>query len=983
MQWRSGSELREMFLRYFEEKGSRRYPSFSLVPDDPTLLFTIAGMVPFKPYFLGLKTPEVTRATTAQKCIRTNDIDNVGRTARHHTLFEMLGNFSFGDYFKKEVIPWAWTLLTERVGLEPERMWVTVYRDDDEAADIWHRDVGISSDRIIRMGEEDNFWAAGPVGPCGPCSELLYDQGPEFSCGSPDCAPGCSCDRYLEIWNLVFMQYERREDGSLIPLPKKNIDTGMGLERLASVVQRVRTDFETDLFRPVVDASCVLAGIRYGDSPEGDLAVRVIADHLRASAFMIADGILPMNEGPGYVLRRLIRRAVRFGRLIGIEEPFLLRVLPSIERIMADPYRELVEQRSTVEQVLALEERRFVRTLEQGSALLEQEIAALRGRGERLLPGELAFTLYDTYGFPCELTREIASESGVDLDEAAFRSEMEKQRDRARAASKQTGAVIEKTAYTELADELGATPFLGYGSDEAEARVLALVRAGERVSSLAEGEEGDAILDRSPFYAERGGQVGDRGTLSWGEGSAAVLDTRHPSGELIAHSIRVERGALGVGALVRASVDAERRNATRRHHTATHLLHEALGRILGSHVRQAGSWVGPDQLRFDFNHFAPLTPEEIRAVELLAAEQVLADLPVETVEMDLQAARNAGAKALFEEKYGDRVRVVSVQGFSRELCGGTHVDRTGRIGPITVIREEGIGSGIRRLTALAGMAAVRHRQERGGLREAASLLGGEEGLIERIGSLLEENRDLRRSVRISPTGPSWQTWTPGSLGPGRSGASVSWRSATTGPTRSCCGRSRTASRSGSPPASACWRGSPRGGPSSSPWPTRRPSRGVPTRGVWSRRWPPWRAAAAAERRTWPRRGRRIPRRWAKRWPRRKASWTASWPDEPDPGPRYRDRSDRRRRERPSGPHRPGGRRLGRSGALAGGAGPAGPGAGGRDPAAEPSPPDDRRGGTRGGKGPRPRPRAGLASAGPGDPSLGRAVHHGDRPAYPS
>jgi len=748
MQWRSGSELREMFLRYFEEKGSRRYPSFSLVPDDPTLLFTIAGMVPFKPYFLGLKTPEVTRATTAQKCIRTNDIDNVGRTARHHTLFEMLGNFSFGDYFKKEVIPWAWTLLTERVGLEPERMWVTVYRDDDEAADIWHRDVGISSDRIIRMGEEDNFWAAGPVGPCGPCSELLYDQGPEFSCGSPDCAPGCSCDRYLEIWNLVFMQYERREDGSLIPLPKKNIDTGMGLERLASVVQRVRTDFETDLFRPVIDASCALAGIRYGDSPEGDLAVRVIADHLRASAFMIADGILPMNEGPGYVLRRLIRRAVRFGRLIGIEEPFLLQVLPSIERIMADPYRELVEQRSTVEQVLALEERRFVRTLEQGSALLEQEIAALRGRGERLLPGELAFTLYDTYGFPCELTREIASESGVDLDEAAFRSEMEKQRDRARAASKQTGAVIEKTAYTELADELGATPFLGYGSDEAEARVLALVRAGERVSSLAEGEEGDAILDRSPFYAERGGQVGDRGTLSWGEGSAAVLDTRHPSGELIAHSIRVERGALGVGALVRASVDAERRNATRRHHTATHLLHEALGRILGSHVRQAGSWVGPDQLRFDFNHFAPLTPEEIRAVELLAAEQVLADLPVETVEMDLQAARNAGAKALFEEKYGDRVRVVSVQGFSRELCGGTHVDRTGRIGPITVIREEGIGSGIRRITALAGMAAVRHRQEEGAvLREAASLLGGEEGLIERIGSLLEENRDLRRSVR--------------------------------------------------------------------------------------------------------------------------------------------------------------------------------------------------------------------------------------------
>jgi alanyl-tRNA synthetase len=749
MQWRSGSELRELFLTYFESKGCRRYPSFSLVPDDPSLLFTIAGMVPFKPYFLGLKTPEVTRATTAQKCVRTNDIDNVGRTARHHTFFEMLGNFSFGDYFKKEIIPWAWTLLTEKIGLEPDRMWITVYRDDDEAAEIWHRDVGVPSDRIIRMGEEDNFWAAGPLGPCGPCSELLYDQGPEFSCGSPDCAPGCSCDRYLEIWNLVFMQYERREDGSLVPLPKRNIDTGMGLERLASVVQRVRSDFETDLFRPILDEACALAGVRYGESPKGDLAVRVISDHLRAAAFMIADGILPANEGTGYVLRRLIRRAARFGRLLGVREPFLLRLLPAVNRVMADPYRELIDQRSTVEQVLDLEERRFGRTLEQGVSLLEGEMGRIAARGEKLLPGSVAFLLYDTYGFPYELTEEIASESGVALDQAGFEAEMDLQKGRARAASRQTGAVIEKTVYTELADE-GGTPFLGYEADTAEAKILALLVKGRRVSRLEAGEAGEVVLDRSPFYAERGGQVGDRGTLAWEGGSASVENATHPVGELIVHSVRVDSGTLSAGASVNAVVDSRRRNAIRSHHTATHLLHEALGRVLGAHVRQAGSWVGPEQLRFDFNHFAPVTPEEIRSVERIVAEQVLADLPVETRVMGLEEARGAGAKALFEEKYGDRVRVVTVPGFSRELCGGTHVSRTGQIGPVTILREEGIGSGVRRLTALAGMAAVERRQEESFLlRDLSDRLGGEEDPIARLEALQEENRGLRRLAQES------------------------------------------------------------------------------------------------------------------------------------------------------------------------------------------------------------------------------------------
>ncbi len=479
MERRSGKELRELFLKFFEEKGCKRYHSFSLVPDDPTLLFTIAGMVPFKPYFLGLKTPEVTRATTAQKCVRTIDIENVGRTARHHTFFEMLGNFSFGDYFKPEIIPWAWEFLTERVGLDPDRLYATVYLDDDEAFDIWHEKVGLPKERIFRLGADDNFWAAGPVGPCGPCSEIIYDQGEKYSCGKPPCTVGCACDRYLEIWNLVFMQDNRDEAGNLTPLPHKNIDTGMGLERLASVVQRVPNDFETDLFRPIMDKACELVSVKYGEDPNRDMAVKVISDHIRASAFMIADGILPTNDGRGYVLRRLIRRCVRYGRLLGIERPFLTELLPVVRESIGDEYSELIEQASAIEQVLSTEEERFSRTLSQGSELMDSEIEKLEAAGKNILPGDVAFVLYDTFGFPLELTEEMCEERGITVDKDGFEVAMEEQRERARASSKQTSSVISKNVYTELADKIAPSPFCGYTKTKCEARVEAIIVGGD------------------------------------------------------------------------------------------------------------------------------------------------------------------------------------------------------------------------------------------------------------------------------------------------------------------------------------------------------------------------------------------------------------------------------------------------------------------------------------------------------------------------
>ena len=749
MERRSGKELRELFLKFFEEKGCKRYHSFSLVPDDPTLLFTIAGMVPFKPYFLGLKTPEVTRATTSQKCVRTNDIENVGRTARHHTFFEMLGNFSFGDYFKPEIIPWAWEFLTERVGLDPNRLYATVYLDDDEAFDIWHKKVGLPKERIFRLGADDNFWAAGPVGPCGPCSEIIYDQGEKFSCGKPTCTVGCDCDRYLEIWNLVFMQYNRDEAGNLTPLPHKNIDTGMGLERLASVVQRVPNDFETDLFRPIMDKACELVNVKYGEDPKRDMAVKVISDHIRASAFMIADGILPANDGTGYVLRRLIRRCVRYGRLLGIEEPFLTKLLPVVRESIGDEYQELKEQAATIEQVLSLEEERFSRTLAQGSDLLDSEIAKLEAGKENKLPGDVAFVLYDTFGFPLELTEEICEERGISVDKDGFEAAMEEQRERARASSKQTSSVISKNVYTELADKIAPSPFCGYTQVKCEAQVKAIIIDGELAESAAAGAEADIVLSDTPFYAEKGGQVGDTGTITASGMTFEVADTVYPVADLIVHRGKVLSGVVKTGDGVTAEINAERRAEIQRHHTATHLMHEALARVLGKHVRQAGSIVTPTFLRFDFNHFAPVTLDELREVEGIVYAEVLKNKPVVTTVMAIEEAKKTGARALFDEKYGDEVRVLDIEDFSTELCGGTHVKNTGEIGLVKILREEGIGSGIRRITAVAGSSSLPLFQSFGlAVTSLVTMVGGDiESLMSKVESMVDEKKVLERKNR--------------------------------------------------------------------------------------------------------------------------------------------------------------------------------------------------------------------------------------------
>ena len=741
MQKRTGKELRELFLKFFESKGCKRYKSFSLVPDDPTLLFTIAGMVPFKPYFLGLKTPEVTRATTAQKCVRTNDIENVGRTARHHTFFEMLGNFSFGDYFKNEIIPWAWEFLTEWVGLDPNRLYATVYLDDDEAFNIWHEVVGLPKERIFRLGEDDNFWAAGPVGPCGPCSEIIYDQGEEYSCGKPTCTVGCDCDRYLEIWNLVFMQYNRDKEGKLTPLPKKNIDTGMGLERLASVVQCVPNDFETDLFRPIMEEACKLVHVKYGEDKKKDLAVKVIADHTRAAAFMIADGILPQNDGQGYVLRRIIRRSVRFGRLLGIEEPFLTKLLPSVRASVGDIYTELTEHSATIEQILSTEEERFGKTLAQGTELLDAELAKL-DKGA-VLNGRVAFELYDTFGFPYELTEEICDEHDVKIDKDGFLAALEEQRARARASSKQTKGVIAKTVYTELADKTKVTDFVGYTENECNALVVAIIKDGKTVQDAT--GECEIVLDKTPFYAEKGGQVGDTGVLVANGLEVEITNTTYPAAGLCVHKGTVKTGSVKVGEVVKASIKVKRRAEIRRHHTATHLLQEALTRVLGPHVRQAGSLVTPTFLRFDFNHFAPLTSEQITEVEQIVYDHVLRAEPVTTDVMSLEDAKKTKARALFDEKYGDTVRVVTAGiDYSCELCGGTHVSNTGEVGMLSIVKEEGIGSGVRRITAVCGKAAQIVAQRAATIMSfATSMLGANtDDLCDRITGMLEEKRLL-------------------------------------------------------------------------------------------------------------------------------------------------------------------------------------------------------------------------------------------------
>ncbi len=724
MKYMTSSELRETFLRYFEEKGCKIMPSSSLIPDDPSLLLTSAGMVQFKPYFLQQKKLEAPYigTTTVQKCVRTNDIDIIGTTGRHLSFFEMLGNFSFGEYFKKEMCAWAYDFSVNVLGLPPERLYFTVFKDDDESIEIW-KSLGVPDDHLSKLGEEDNFWRAGPTGPCGPCSEIYYDQGEEYGCGRPDCAPGCDCDRFLEYWNLVFTQYDAQEDGTLEPLPKKNIDTGMGLERIASIMQGVHSNYETDILRSLVAIGEDLAGIEYGEDPEQDLNLRIIADHSRSIVFMIADGILPSNEGRGYVLRRLLRRAIMKGHNLGIQGPFLNAYADEVVALMGSVYPEIVENRELVRRLILAEEERFGATLRQGQAYLDDVLEKLEGG---VLAGEDAFVLHDTYGFPIEVTQEIAQARGFEVDLEGFERSMEAQRERARAAGSKNAEAAWSTyggVYVDLLNQFGKTRFLGYENTESDGKVIALLRDGQPVESLLPSEDGEVILDQTPFYAEMGGEVADTGYMENGITHAYVVDVQTPEKGLTVHRVRNEEGVLSVGDSVKAFVDARRRSCIERNHTATHLLHASLRQVLGDHVKQAGSYVGPDRLRFDFTHFEAMTPEQIAEVERVANDRIFEALPTAIYETSLNEARASGVTALFGEKYGEKVRVVEAGDFSRELCGGCHVGNTAEIGFLKITSESSVGANLRRIEAVTSYAALAYMNKiEAELKETAALL---------------------------------------------------------------------------------------------------------------------------------------------------------------------------------------------------------------------------------------------------------------------
>ena len=717
------AEIREKYLKFFESKGCKHLPSSSLIPDDPSLLLTSAGMVQFKPYFLGQKHLEAPYigATTCQKCLRTNDIELIGSDGRHHSFFEMLGNFSFGAYFKKEMCAWALEFSTQELGLPLDKLYFTVFTDDDETYDIW-RSLGVPESHLSRLGEDDNFWAAGPTGPCGPCSEIYYDQGPEVGCGRPDCHPGCDCDRFLEYWNLVFTQFDRQEDGSMPELPQKNIDTGMGLERIAAIMQGVHSNFDTDLLRSIVAVGERLTGKAYGESYEVDRSLRIMADHSRAVAFMVADGILPSNEGRGYILRRLLRRTVLHGHLLGLDKPFMKSYIDVIIAEMGEAYPELTENRALIESLTLAEEQRFGQTLRQGLELLDGLIDGRQAGW--VLPGAEAFKLHDTYGFPIELTQEICSKQGIEVDEAGFEAAMADQRARARAAAYDDAWGTYGSVYSDILDELGATDFIGYDHDTAECRVVALVSQGERVSRVAAGADADIILDATPFYGEMGGQVGDTGVISSAAGlSARVTDTKIPEKGLVVHKAHLDQGQVAVGDSVTAAIDTARRERIRRNHTATHILHWALRTVLGDHVRQAGSLVAPDRLRFDFTHFEAMTYDQIKKVEDLCNQAIMENQPVRTYETSLTSAREAGVTALFGEKYGEFVRVVETGDFSKELCGGTHVGRTSEIGLLKIESEQSVGSNTRRIEAVTSFDALAYMNRiEGELRQTADEL---------------------------------------------------------------------------------------------------------------------------------------------------------------------------------------------------------------------------------------------------------------------
>jgi len=700
------SEIRQKFLDYFVSKGHTAVDSSSLVPHgDPTLMFTNAGMVPFKNVFLGNETRSYVTATSSQKCVRAggkhNDLENVGHTARHHTFFEMLGNFSFGDYFKHEAIAYAWEFLTGELKLDPALLFVTVFEEDDEAYDIWHDEIGLPADKIARIGAKDNFWSMGDTGPCGPCSEIFYDHGADVW-GGPPGSPEEDGDRFIEIWNLVFMQYDRDADGVLHPLPKPSVDTGMGLERIAAVMQGVHNNYDIDLFKNLIASACQLTGVHFGEDAAQDVSLRVLADHLRSVSFLLADGVLPSNEGRGFVLRRILRRACRHGRLLGMHEAFIYRLVESLVAEMGSHFTELRENQSNIEHVIRIEEERFIKTLDKGLKLVEQAAADAGAGGT--IPGQTLFTLYDTYGFPTDLTADILKGSDVQLDLDGFHACMEEQRARARAAWGGSGEAALPKAIFDLREAHGPTEFLGYETITAEGVVTGLLRDGESVSQLNAGDAGWLVTNQTPFYGESGGQTGDTGTIALADGAFVVEDTKKLLSDLFVHIGRVREGSVAQGAVVELAVDGQRRDAIRRNHTATHLLHAVLRSTLGEHVKQAGSLVNEARLRFDFNHFQPISKDELRQIEAAVNAEIIANDPVTTQLMTQEEAVASGAMALFGEKYGDEVRVVTA-GFSTELCGGTHVRRTGDIGPFRIVSESGIAAGVRRIEALTGHAA--------------------------------------------------------------------------------------------------------------------------------------------------------------------------------------------------------------------------------------------------------------------------------------
>lgn len=743
------NEVRESFLKFFESKDHLRMPSASLVPhNDNSLLLINSGMAPLKPFFTGQEIPPSKRVTTCQKCIRTGDIENVGKTARHGTFFEMLGDFSFGDYFKNEIIPWSWEYVTKVLEIPEEKLYVTVYQDDDEAAKIWNEVVGVPKERIFYMGKEDNFWQHG-TGPCGPCSEIYYDRGEEYGCGKPGCTVGCDCDRYMEFWNLVFTQFNAEDDGSYSDLEQKNIDTGMGLERMATIMQGVDSIFDVDTIKAVRDAVCEIAGVEYKTDAKKDVSVRVITDHIRSVTFMTADGVLPSNEGRGYVLRRLLRRAARHGKLLGINHEFLAGLCDVVIKWSGDAYPELKEKQDYIKKVLSVEENSFYKTIDKGMEILKSNIEDIKSKGQKIMGGDMSFRLYDTYGFPIDLTKEILEEEGIELDEEAFQKEMQLQKTRAREArGTSTYMGADETIYHQL-DTSMVTEYAGYEYKEIEdAKILAIIANNSISDSAVVGDEVSIFIDKTPFYAEMGGQVGDIGTIKTNMGTVEVTDCIKVVGGKIAHIGTVVDGKISVGEKAYAAYDVKNRLSISRNHSATHLLQKALRDVLGTHVEQAGSYVSADRLRFDFTHFQALTPEEIRKVEQIVNDKIYEALDIIVAEKSIDEARKMGATALFGEKYGSVVRVVNMSGYSIELCGGAHLTNTAQVGSFKIVSEGGVAAGVRRIEALTGEGAVKfyqHQEEM--LKEICHIVKSTpDNMIKRIESLMAEQKELSKEV---------------------------------------------------------------------------------------------------------------------------------------------------------------------------------------------------------------------------------------------